>query len=216
MAPPSNVLVRDGETVMIICTGTGVSPEISWSRDGDIVTNATDDDVAIYEEFSRNDSTRYILSILEICNAQESDEGVYKCTVTSYTHSNTVNFTLTVISIPAVIAIAPANTYPIFNTSVLLVCVATGYPLPMITWYHEGEQIDNPDNIVIKEVGEQFLQSTLLLCSVQETTRYNCSVSNGVPRGAITSVTARVVVEGECISVQMCVCFQYDIILCKT
>ena len=199
VAPPSNVFVRGGETIMIVCAGIGSSPELFWSRGGDTITNATDDRVTIYEEFGMEGNTPYIQSILEICSTQESDEGVYECTVTSRTVSNTVNFTLSVNSTPATIVIAPADTYPIFNSSVFLTCVAAGYPLPTITWYREGERVDDPDNIeseVIEEGGEQFVQSTLLVCSVQETARYNCSVSNGISGGATTSVTARVVVEG--------------------
>lgn len=199
MGPPSNVVVRGGETIMIVCAGIGLNPEISWSRGGDIVTNATDDRVTIYEEFGMQGNSPYIQSILEICSAQESDEGVYECTVTSRTVSNTVNFTLSVNSTPATIVIAPGDGYPIFNASVFLTCVAAGYPLPTITWYREGERVDDPDNIeseLIEQSGEQFVQSTLLVCSAQETTRYNCSVNNGVPGGATTSVSVRVVVEG--------------------
>lgn len=191
---------------MIVCAGTGLSPEISWSRRGDTVTNATNDRVTIYEEFGVDGNIRYVKSTLEIYSAQESsDEGVYTCTVTSRNFSNTVNFTLSVNIIPATIVIVPADAYLIFNSSIILVCVATGYPLPILTWYREGEKIDHPDIIeleVLNEGGEQFVQSTLQVCSVQENVQYNCSVSNGIPGGETTSVTARVVVEGEYI----CMC----------
>lgn len=185
---------------MIICAGVGLNPELSWSRGGDAVTNATNDRVTIYEEFGMQGNTRYLQSILEICSAQESDEGVYECTLTSRSLSSSVNFTLSVNSTPATIVIGPADSYPIFNSSVFLTCVAAGYPLPTITWYREGQRVDDPDNIqtqIIEERGEQFVESTLLVCSVQETARYNCSVSNGLSGGETTSVSANVVVEGE-------------------
>lgn len=189
---------------MIVCAGVGLDPELSWSRGGATITNATDDRVTIYEEFGMQGDSRYLQSILEICSAEESDEGLYECTLTSRSLSSTVNFTLSVNSTPATIVIGPADSYPIFNSSIFLTCVAIGYPLPMITWYREGEQVDDPDSIqseVIEERGEQFVQSTLLVCSVQETALYNCSVSNGLSGGTVTSVTANVVVEGEWICV---------------
>jgi hypothetical protein len=198
---------------MIVCAGVGLDPELSWSRGGESVTNATDDRVTIYEEFSMQGNNRYLQSILEICSAQDSDEGVYECILTSRSLSSTVNFTLAVNSTPATIVIGPADTYPIFNSSVFLTCVATGYPLPMITWYREGERVDDPDNIqseVFEERGEQFVQSTLLVCSVQETARYNCSVSNGISGGTVSSVSVSVVVEGKCtctyVGKNVCVC----------
>ena len=205
VAPPDNVFVRAGETIMIVCAGVGLDPELSWSRGGAIIANDTDDRVTIYEEFGMQGDNRYLQSILEICSAQESDEGLYECTLTSRSISTTVNFTLSVNSTPASIMIGPADSYPIFNSSVFLTCVAIGYPLPMITWYREGERVNDPDNIqseILEERGEQFVQSTLLVCSVQETALYNCSVSNGLSGGMVTSVTANVVVEGEWIYVE--------------
>ena len=198
------MFVRGGETILIVCAGVGLNPELSWSRGGVTVTNATDDRVTIYEEFGVEGNIPYLESILEICSAQDSDEGVYECTLTSRSLSSTVNFTLSVNSTPATLVIGPADTYPVFNSSVFLTCVGAGYPLPMITWYREGERVNDPENIqseVIEERGERFVQSTLLVCSAQETARYNCSVGNGISGGEVTSVSANVVVEGEeCVS----------------
>ena len=186
----------------------GLDPQISWSSNSGVaLTNASDDRVTIYEEVGTQGNTPYLQSILEICSTQESDEGVYKCTITSRTVSNSVNFTLSVNVTPAAIVIGPADIYPIFNSSVFLTCIALGYPLPMITWYREGERVDDPDNIeseVIEEGGERFVQSTLLLCSTQETARYNCTASNGITGDVTTSVTARVVVEGMCVCTCTC------------
>ena len=184
---------------MLVCVGLGSTPKLSWSVDGVAVTNGSDDRVTIYEEFTTQGDTRYVESILEICSAEMSDEGVYECTITSRTLSNSVNFTLTVNVTPATILISPSDGYPVFNSSVFLVCLALGYPLPTISWYREGELVDDPPNIeseIIEEGGERFVQSTLILCSIQETASYNCSASNGIPGGVVTSVAFSLVVEG--------------------
>lgn len=184
---------------MVACAGVGTDPEISWTSDGVTITNETDDRVKIYEEFNVQRGVRYIQSILEICSAQVSDEGVYECTVTSRSLSRSVNFTLSVNITPAAIVIAPADTYPIFNSSVFLTCVAIGYPMPTITWYRNGERVVDTENIqseVLEQGGERYVQSTLLVCSVQETANYNCSVSNGFAGDGVTTVVSAVVVEG--------------------
>ena len=203
VAPPSNVYVRAGETIVLACAGIGNDPQISWATNGVTTTNGTDDRVAIYDEFNVQNGVRYIQSILEICSTQTSDEGVYECTVTSRTLSSSVNFTLSVNVTPAALVIGPADTYPIFNSSVFLTCVAIGYPLPTVMWYRNGERVMDTENIqseVIEQGGERYVQSTLLACSVQETANYNCSVSNGVAGDVVTSVTSTVVVQGRLIS----------------
>ena len=189
---------------MLVCAGIGNDPQISWTNDSVTVTNGTDDRVTIYEEFNVQRGVRYIQSILEICSTQTSDGGVYECTVSSRTLSRSVNFTLTVNVTPAAIIVAPADSYPIFNSSVFLTCVAIGYPLPTVTWYRNGERVMDTENIqseVIEQGGETYVQSTLLVCSVQETANYNCSVSNGVAGDVVTSVASAVIVQGRLLSV---------------
>lgn len=166
-----------------------------------MLTNGSDDRVTIYEEFGIQGGFRYLQSILEICSAQASDEGVYVCTLTSRTLTSAVNFTLSVTITPASIVIAPNDSYPVINSSVILTCVGGGYPLPMVTWYREGVLVINTTDEtlqteVIEQSGERFVQSTLLLCSVQETAEYNCSVSNGISGDVVTSVSVTVVVQG--------------------
>ena len=208
VAPPSNVYVRAGETIILACAGIGNNPQISWSTNGATITNETDDRVTVYEEFNVQRGVRYIQSILEICSTQTSDEGVYECTVTSRTLSRSVNFTLAVNVTPAAIIISPADAYPIFNSSVFLTCVAIGYPLPTLTWYRNGERIMDTENIqseVLEQGGERYVQSTLLVCSVQETADYNCSASNGVPGSVVKSVTSTVIVQGACRLISACI-----------
>ena len=184
---------------MVVCVGVGLDPQISWSKNGNTITNDTDDRVSLYNELSTQRNVQYAQSILEICSAEPSDEGNYICTVTSRTVSNSVNFTLSVNVTPAAIVIGPSNSYPVFNSSLFLTCVASGFPLPTVSWYREGVLVTDADNIeteVLEEREVRYIQSTLLLCSVQETAEYSCSVSNGVSGGAVTSFATNVTVQG--------------------
>ena len=183
---------------MIVCVGVGLDPQISWRQNGVAITNGSDDRVTVYNRLSEQNNINFIESILEICSAQSSDEGDYSCTVSSRTLMNSLNFTVSVNITPAAVIVAPSDTYAIFNSSVFLTCAASGYPLPTITWYKEGERVDDTDDIQTQEVSqERFVKSTLVLCSVQETATYNCSASNGISGGEVTSVTATVFVQGK-------------------
>ena len=184
---------------MIVCAGLGTEPTISWNRAGITITNGSNDRVNVYNELGVQRGIRYIQSILEICSAKTSDEGLYECVLTSRTISKTANFTLSVNSAPAAVIIGPSDSYPVINSSLFLTCVASGYPLPTVTWYRDWEEVIDADNIqseVIEQNGENYVQSTLLLCSVQETAVYNCSVSNNIYGNVVTSVSATVVVQG--------------------
>ena len=186
---------------MIVCAGIGSDPQITWTNGSATIANETDDRVTVYDEIGVQGGVRYLQSILEICSIRTSDEGVYECTVSSRSLSRSVNFTLSVNVTPAAIIIAPSDSYPVFNSSLFLTCVAAGYPLPTVSWYRDGERVTDMENMqseVLEQGGERYVQSTLLVCSVQETAYYNCSVSNGVTGDTVTSVSAAVVVQGRC------------------
>jgi len=70
------------------------------------------------------------------------------------------------------------------GTSALLVCVASGYPLPSITWSAIGETINETEISIYTEIlmqgGLTFIKSVLEICSVEKNsvTSYQCTAES--------------------------------------
>ena len=74
--------VDAGETAVLICVGYGLpSVDITWSRDGQIVSNSSL--VSIYEEDLAQGGRVFKQSFLQLCSLQMSDSGVYTCSVSN-------------------------------------------------------------------------------------------------------------------------------------
>jgi len=68
------------------------------------------------------------------------------------------------------------------GSTVLLSCVASGHPLPSISWAQQSRELTNGSGFIIHqrlvtEAGISFMTSTLEACSTNAST-YTCSAAN--------------------------------------
>ena len=74
--------VDAGETAVLVCVGYGQpNVDITWSRDGQIVSNSSIS--AIYEEDLIRGGRVFRQSFLQLCNIQVADSGSYTCVVSN-------------------------------------------------------------------------------------------------------------------------------------
>ena len=73
------------------------------------------------------------------------------------------------------------------GSTMMAVCVGTGFPLPSISWTVDGFTLENNSRIniieeVIEEGGTTFVQSILEVCSVSllDAGLYQCTIANRI------------------------------------
>ena len=101
--------------------------------------------------------------------------------------------TLTVVSIslPPEFTEVPMDTVGQLYGQVVLTCIATGNPAPVITWYKDGQTISDSDS--------NFFQLTISELGLEQRGFYSCEASNYIDgsRKVITSQEVVVNIEGE-------------------
>jgi hypothetical protein len=123
LAHPTNCIVPAGGTATFSVTATGAGLRYQWQKDGANLANAGHD-------------TGATNSTLTISNADESDEGAYRCVVSNpYGSSNSLSATLTVLTPPATPSVLPASsvTHTSFVANWTPASGATGYRLDVST-----------------------------------------------------------------------------------
>ena len=88
-------------------------------------------------------------------------------------------------SASASVVISPSNYSIDEMSSLVAVCVGTGFPQPTISWAVNGSTLDNTSRITIteevfEEAGVTFVRSFLEVCSVSffDSGLYQCTVAN--------------------------------------
>ena len=77
------------------------------------------------------------------------------------------------------------------GTSALLACVASGYPLPSITWNAIGKTINETEISIYTEIlmqgGLTFIKSVLEICSVgkNSVTNYQCTAESSASNDTV-------------------------------
>ena len=85
----------------------------------------------------------------------------------------------------------PVTTVPEGSTT-LLVCVATGYPYPQMSWLKNGTQLTNATDDVtiyvtgIEDSGVSVMQSVLEVCGVRGEEVYTCMATNSKGEDSMT------------------------------
>ena len=94
-----NDSVSAGSTVLLTCVGYGgeLYTWITWRKDG--IELVEDSRLSINSSLITEGEVSFVLSILEICSAGESDGGDYSCTADNGVGNDTTYFTLSVTSV---------------------------------------------------------------------------------------------------------------------
>ena len=182
---PENATFNDSDTVTLMCiTLGGPGNTFQWSFNGEDVENVTS-------------------SVLTLTNVSAEDGGMYTCNITNSAGSDTYN-TYVFIS-PMIVSVAQVITLPLMVTrteELQLTCTAEGFPLPSITWTHNGTDIDAAvsSNIAITEDTSMGIELTSTLTvtntSISDSGDYTCRAdSSEFP--AVTSDTVLVLIQGQ-------------------
>ena len=131
--------------------------------------------VTVYTETVSQNGQIFLESILEICSMGLSGVGEYTCRASNTVGDDTfrwnISFTEEIVA-PQLIA-TPVSQDVNYGHTVLMACVANGYPEPEIIWSRNGQVLD-PDSSdlvnvytqVVTEMGLNFTESILEICGV--------------------------------------------------
>ena len=182
---PGPTSVDYGSTIYMACVATGDQPDISWSLDGVALVNGND--FTITTSNITEGGVTFVQSILEVCTVDGSETGEYSCTALNSEGSDAGSWNVDLVGAQAAeLVIVPESEAVDYGSTVMMACVAYGFPLPSLTFYKDGTPVDDSSDLVtinqtiITEGEVDFVQSILELCSVtNETTgSYSCTASN--------------------------------------
>ncbi|XP_039747393.1 leucine-rich repeats and immunoglobulin-like domains protein 3 isoform X3 [Pararge aegeria] len=129
---PINVTVKTGDTVTLNCAATGdPQPEISWKKDGG------NDFPAARERRMNVMPTDHLFFIV---NAKTTDMGIYSCAAKNSAGTIIANATLSVLQEPSFVRVME-NKEVTSGESVVLQCMITGSPKPVLKWLKDGSSI---------------------------------------------------------------------------
>ncbi|GBP28276.1 Leucine-rich repeats and immunoglobulin-like domains protein 3 [Eumeta japonica] len=163
---PSNVTVNTGETVTLNCAAVGdPTPEISWKKDGG-------NDFPAARE--RRMNVMPADHLFFIVNAKTTDMGIYSCAARNPIGTIVVNATLTVLEEPSFVRIME-NKQVTSGDSVVLPCMITGSPKPVLKWTKDGIPISPTDRFYFT-AEDQIL--VILGAESSDAGQYECEITN--------------------------------------
>ena len=180
---PTSYSVDYGSTVLMTCvaylgpdTEDHSSAAISWiDPAGQQLSNDSDSMVTIYTETQTQNGLVFLESIVEICSVGVAHSGQFSCRAANSIGSESFSWNITFteeITAPQLI-VTPVNQDVNHGDTVLMVCVANGFPEPEITWSRNGVSLDPALSDLISiytdtvsEMGLNFTESILEICGV--------------------------------------------------
>ncbi|XP_068096243.1 hemicentin-1 isoform X2 [Hyperolius riggenbachi] len=159
-----NISVVEKNPVTLTCEVSGIpTPRITWYKDG--------------QPIHPNDTLQVISGgmIFRFMHTALSDAGIYQCVASNAAGVQTKSFHLNVLVPPRFKGSVLEDVKVKEKAEVMLVCEATGNPVPQITWLKEGRNIEEDDYHHIKAGGQTF---HIISAMVTDTGRYACIVSN--------------------------------------
>lgn len=163
---PTNITVKTGETVKLICAASGdPTPEISWKKDGG------NDFPAARERRMNVMPTDHLFFIV---NAKTTDMGVYSCAAKNPAGTIIANSSLTVLQEPSFVRVME-NKEVTSGESVVLQCMISGSPKPILKWLKDGLPIAPSERHYF--TGDDQL---LIIIGVEpsDAGRYECEIRN--------------------------------------
>ena len=87
------------------------------------------------------------------------------------------------------------------GSTILLSCVASGHPLPSLSWTRQSRELNNGSGFIVyprlvTEAGISFMTSTLEVCSANAST-YTCSAVNQNSQDVFV-ITVELLAAGNC------------------
>lgn len=163
---PTNVTVKTGETVTLNCAASGdPPPEISWKKDGG------NDFPAARERRMNVMPTDHLFFIV---NAKTTDMGIYSCAAKNPAGTIVANSTLTVLQEPSFVRVME-NKEVTSGGSVVLQCMISGSPKPILKWSKDGTPI-TPSERHFLTADDQLL--IIIGAETNDAGRYECEITN--------------------------------------
>ena len=173
------------------------SAAISWTDPaGQTLSNDSDSMVTIYAETQTQNGLVFLESILEICSVGVSHAGQFSCRAANLIGGESFSWNISFtkeITTPQLV-VTPVNQDINYSDTVLMVCVATSFPEPVITWNRNGELLDPASSDLITiytemvlDMGLNFTVSILEICGVgvDDIGSFTCTATSDA--GTVTS-----------------------------
>ncbi|XP_048833472.1 hemicentin-1 isoform X1 [Brienomyrus brachyistius] len=159
-------------SITLLCQAEGhPSPEITWHKDGQPVTESV---------------RQRVLSSgsLQIAFAQPSDTGRYTCTAINVAGSSSLEMSVTV-HLPPSIRSSESEVSVVENTPAKLTCLADGEPQPQVSWEKEGKPLTvNVGVFTILPAGELLMHTT----QPEDSGSYTCIATNQLGQDSRTVI----------------------------
>ncbi|XP_068686311.1 cell adhesion molecule-related/down-regulated by oncogenes-like isoform X2 [Montipora foliosa] len=162
---PTPVIITENETITLYCKSSGnPSPNIFWTKDG-------------------NDSVLHEGSNYTLKNITREQAGIYLCIAQNGIGRNASASIPVTVNYPPSIEIGPNDQTALEGSAIFFQCIASGSPIPNITWFKLG------DNQTVPHEG-----GILLLPNVQieATGVYICIAQNGMGKAVRATGTLAV------------------------
>ena len=203
--PPAYSTAVASTTVRLTCAAYGLpTPIIYWSKSSgnisDMILNP-ESGVSSSSHVLTVNGTKFTVSVLKICDVGPSYTDEYSCWTENGVNgvgiaSPSAKFFLSILTPPSdpptIVVHPPSDVNVDYGSTVEVVCVAYGNPIPSIRWIRSGSNISASENArVYNEIVSYndvlFRRSVFQLCNVQrmDSDWYSCSASNGINKAGI-------------------------------
>ncbi|KAM9325336.1 hemicentin-2 [Gastrophryne carolinensis] len=151
----SSVSAKLREPLILECEVSGSPPpSVSWWKDG--------------FQLSANEAT------LQIKEISIDDEGIYTCVAANFAGEGRQDIVLNVL-VPPNIEPTDVNHTVVENLPASLECLASGSPVPVVSWYREGQLLSAMPGITFLNEGRILVIERV---SLSDTGEYVCLASN--------------------------------------
>uniref|UniRef100_UPI0035900F1F hemicentin-1 n=1 Tax=Myxine glutinosa TaxID=7769 RepID=UPI0035900F1F len=166
VAVPLDRAVMVGQNVTLKCFATGVpKPSVTWLKDGWQIHS-------VNKIFKVEENGH----LLEFVNTALEDAGQYSCVATNIAGEGVERMRLTVYDRPNIKdSQAVQNLTAMLNQDVRLECFATGFPVPVNTWFKDGQRVRSQAGATIQDEGQVLMITRLKLL---DSGYYRCVADN--------------------------------------
>nr|XP_044998229.1 hemicentin-1 isoform X3 [Jaculus jaculus] len=157
-------IVKGSSTSMTCFTEGTPTPSVSWLRDGQ--------PLGLSARLTINTQGM----VLQLIKADTADSGSYTCIASNDAGEVSKHFMLKVLEPPHINGSEdPGEISVIVNSPLELSCIASGVPVPKITWMKDGRPLLQTDQVQTIEGGMVLRVSS---AQVEDTGRYTCLASS--------------------------------------